>query len=462
MVADSHLFHRSWPSHPHAGPEINPMLFASKNAQRISSLEQQIAAQQSRVDALDRAMAVVEFDLNRNVVGANGNFLSTMEYRLEEVLGQPHRRFCKPAYASTPAYEQFWRRLETGEFISEVFERITRSGRTVWLEASYSPATDSDGRMTGVIKYATDITQRVQKEREAQSRINAIERAMAVIEFNLDGTVIQANQNFLSLLGYSHDEVKGKHHVLFCPTHIAQSREYLAFWERLNKGEFFSGQFERVGKRGQQLWLEASYNPVYDAAGQLRKVVKFASDITSRIQKQDQDAQSAAKAWRISVDTRKVAERGNAVVSQTANEMRTIAASVDDSSAMLAKLGDRSEQITAIVKTIQGIADQTNLLALNAAIEAARAGSLGRGFAVVADEVRQLAARTSGSTAEISRMIEMIQGETRDAITSMNQTRDKAASSVDLADEAGRVIVQIFEGTSQAVDAVSVFVKDQN
>ncbi|HCT07411.1 MAG TPA: chemotaxis protein, partial [Pseudomonas sp.] len=260
---------------------------------------------------------------------------------------------------------------------------------------------------------------------------------------------------------YSLAQIQGQHHRLFCKPELANSAAYTEFWKRLNQGELFNGQFERVDKHGQTVWLEANYNPVYDASGRLCKVVKFASDVTARVQQHDADAQSAAQAYHISLNTRDIAEKGADVIQQTASGMRDIAADIDGSSQLIAKLGERSQQITAIVNTIRGIADQTNLLALNAAIEAARAGEQGRGFAVVADEVRQLAARTSGSTAEISSMIAMIQDETRQAIDSMDGTRDRAAQGVELANRAGTVILQIREGTSEAVQAVSAFANER-
>ncbi|WP_375538770.1 methyl-accepting chemotaxis protein [Pseudomonas frederiksbergensis] len=189
--------------------------------------------------------------------------------------------------------------------------------------------------------------------------------------------------------------------------------------------------------------------------------MKFASDVTARVEQHAQDARSATEAYHISVETRKVAEHGTQVIQQAASEMREIAANIAESSTLIAQLGERSEQITAIVNTIRAIADQTNLLALNAAIEAARAGEQGRGFAVVADEVRLLAARTSGSTAEISSMIGLILTETRQAIKSMDGTRDRAAEGVELANQAGTVILQIRDGASNAVQAVSMFANER-
>ena len=437
-------------------------MFFNTHKKTLAAVQQTVAQQSSLLQAIDRSMAVIEFDVDGRVLQANRNFLEAFGYRLEQVVGQHHRMFCDPAYVRSAEYSQLWARLKQGEFISQAFQRVASNGCSVWLEATYNPISDELGRVVKVVKYAMDITAQVQAQNEATSKLNALDRAMAVIEFNLDGSVIAANQNFLQLLGYRAEEIVGKHHRLFCPGHITADKTYADFWRRLNSGEFLNGQFERVGKLGQVLWLEANYNPVYDAGGKLIKIVKFASDITARIQQHERDSHSAAQAWQISVDTREVAQQGTRVIAQAAEQMRDIASNIDESALMLAKLGERSEQITGIVNTIGGIAQQTNLLALNAAIEAARAGEMGRGFAVVADEVRQLAGRTTGSTAQISQMIEAMVGETRQAISSMETTRARAGSSVQLADEAGQVIVRIHEGTGRAVEAVSSFAADRN
>ncbi|MGE8413164.1 MAG: methyl-accepting chemotaxis protein [Pseudomonas sp.] len=436
------------------------MLFNRHN-KTIDSLNRTIAEQSRMLDAIDRSMAVIEFDLNGTVLRANDNFLKTLGYREDQVLGQPHRLFCTPEFARSSDYQKLWARLKDGHFESGTFERIASDGRSLWLEASYNPIRDEAGKVYKVIKYALDVTARIQEEVEARSKLDAIDRAMAVIEFDLDGTILGANSNFLSRLGYSLADIKGKHHRMFCKPELANSSGYQDFWNRLNKGQFFNGRFERLDKHGRTLWLEANYNPVYDAAGRLCKVVKYAADVTEQVEKHEHDAQSAAQAYHISVQTRKVAEQGTEVIQQAASEMRQIASNIEDSSSQIARLGERSEQITAIVNTIRAIADQTNLLALNAAIEAARAGEQGRGFAVVADEVRQLAARTSGSTAEISSMIDMIQNETQQAIKSMDGTRERAAKGVQLADQAGSAILQIRDGASEAVEAVSVFAGDR-
>ncbi|MCF5053828.1 PAS domain S-box protein [Pseudomonas syringae] len=436
------------------------MLF-NAHKKTISTLQHTLAQQTSLLNAIESSMAVIEFDLQGNVLRANDNFLKTMNYRADQVVGQPHRMFCTPAFDRSAEYNQLWSTLRNGQFQAGTFERVAGNGESVWLEASYNPVHDAAGQVIKVVKYAMDVTPRLQAESEANAKLEAIGRAMAVIEFNLDGTIITANSNFLQRMGYSLAQIQGKHHRLFCTAELANSATYSDFWRRLNQGELFSGQFERVDKHGQTVWLEANYNPVYDASGRLCKVVKFASDITQRVQQHAADAHSAAQAYHLSLQTQDMAEKGAEVIQKTASGMREISADIDESSQLIAKLGDRSQQITAIVNTIRGIADQTNLLALNAAIEAARAGEQGRGFAVVADEVRQLAARTSGSTTEISSMIAMIQAETRQAIDSMDATRDRAAQGVELANQAGTVILQIREGTSEAVQAVSAFANER-
>ncbi|PKH40074.1 chemotaxis protein [Pseudomonas sp. 43NM1] len=436
-------------------------MFFNRHKAELETLQHTVANQTGLLEAIDRSMAVIEFDLNGVVLRANDNFLMTVGYQREQVIGQQHRKFCPPEFARSSQYSELWSRLNNGQFESGTFERVNSKGQPIWLEASYNPIKDASGRVVKVVKYALDVTAKVQQESESAAKLQAIDRAMAVIEFDLSGNVITANQNFLTRMGYSLAELKGKHHRIFCTAALVNSGAYQDFWRRLNQGELFHGQFERVDKRGQTVWLEANYNPVYDASGRLCKVVKFASDVTARVEQHAEDARSATEAYHISVETRKVAEQGTQVIQQAASEMREIAANIEESSTLIAQLGERSEQITTIVNTIRAIADQTNLLALNAAIEAARAGEQGRGFAVVADEVRLLAARTSGSTAEISSMIGLILNETRQAIKSMDGTRDRAAQGVELANEAGTVILQIRDGASHAVQAVSMFANER-
>ncbi|RON67165.1 chemotaxis protein [Pseudomonas fluorescens] len=432
------------------------MLF-TVHKKTIKMLEQTVASQAFLLEAIDRSMAVIEFDLNGLVLNVNDNFLKTMRYQREQVIGRGHELFCTKEYAKSTDYAQHWACLKEGGSISSTFHRIASDGHSVWLEASYNPVKDTAGNVVKIVKYALDVTLKVQSESEIRNKLDAIDRSMAVIEFDLNGNILTANENFKSRMGYCLQELKGKNHRFLCPPEVLDDHQYEEFWLRLNKGEFFSGQFKRVDKYGHTVWLEASYNPVYDASGKLFKIVKFAADITSRIEKHEQDTRSAAQAYHISTQTQKVTEQGTQVIQEAADEMRQISMNIEASSRIVMQLGERSSQISTIINTIRSIADQTNLLALNAAIEAARAGDQGRGFAVVADEVRQLAGRTSRSTAEISDMIQMIQIETKQAIESMDNTRNSAAKGVDLADQAGSVIVQISNGTNEALEAVKVF-----
>nr|WP_313516968.1 PAS domain-containing methyl-accepting chemotaxis protein [Pseudomonas sp.] len=417
----------------------------------------EVAGFKGLIAALERSMAVVEFDLDGKVLRANENFLAAMGYRADQLPGKSHRDFCSPALVRSAEYADFWAQLRAGKFISGTFQRVNGRGQNVWLEASYNPVLDASGRVLSVVKYALDVTDKIGREAETRAKLAALDRAMAVIEFDLSGNILVANDNFLNVMGYGLAELKGKSHRMFCEASLINSSEYNDFWRRLNAGEFFSGQFKRIGKHGRVVWLEATYNPVYDADGKLCKVVKFASDISERVEKFEEDSRGASRAYHISAETERVAEQGEKVIHETAREMRLIAESIGASAGLVGQLGDRSEQITAIVNTIRGIADQTNLLALNAAIEAARAGDQGRGFAVVADEVRQLAGRTSRSTAEIAEVIGKILAETRDAVASMSATQEGAQRGVTLADQAGMVIQQIRSGTSDAVEAVSMF-----
>ncbi|MGE8069204.1 methyl-accepting chemotaxis protein [Pseudomonas sp. NPDC089569] len=432
-------------------------MFNKTLKKELAARTAEVAGYKGLVAALHRSMAVAEFSLDGKILDANENFLKIMGYRAEQLTGKLHQNFCSPAQVSDKKYGEFWDQLRAGKFVSGTFQRITGRGQTVWLEASYNPVLDESGRAIKVVKYALDVTEQTVKEADIRGKLAALDRAMAVIEFDLGGNILTANDNFLRTMGYTLTDLKGKQHRMFCEPALANSSEYTESWRRLNTGEFFSGQYKRIAKHGRVVWLEATYNPVYDAEGNLCKIVKFASDISARVERIEEESRGASRAYHISAETEKAAEYGAQVIQQTAREMRLIADNIGASASLVSQLGAHSEQITAIVNTIRGIADQTNLLALNAAIEAARAGDQGRGFAVVADEVRQLAGRTSRSTSEISEMINMILSETRDAVTSMNTTQEGAQRGVALADQAGSVILQIRSGASDAVEAVSMF-----
>ena len=432
-------------------------MFNTQLKQQLAACQQQLAEVQARREAVDRSMAVIEFQPDGTIVAANDNFLATMGYRLEEIRGQHHRLFCQPGYAASAEYQRFWQRLASGEFIRERFLRLNKAGQQVWLEASYNPVRDASGRVTRVLKMATDITAQVIGEQEQSSLINAINRSMATIEFNPQGEVLAANDNFLGVMGYRLEEIRGKHHRLFCERSESESAEYRQFWERLNRGEFFSGRFKRVNRQGATVWLRATYNPVFDHQGRLYKVVKFASDVTAQIQQQEAESRAARLAYDTSLHTDETAQQGAQVVQRTVEVMQSIAGELNRAADGISAVSQQSEMISSIVQTIRGIAEQTNLLALNAAIEAARAGEQGRGFAVVADEVRNLAARTSQATVEIVEVVRRNHELAQGAVSSMEASKDKAEQGVTLANEAGQVILEIQDGARQVVQAISQF-----
>lgn len=284
--------------------------------------------------------------------------------------------------------------------------------------------------------------------------VKAIERSMAIIEFAPDGTIIRANQNFLSAMGYRAEEVEGKHHRIFCEQGKNSGPEYEAFWERLRDGRFFSGQFCRVNKRGEHVWLEASYNPVLDPEGNVSRIVKTASDVTAQVMRYRAEQESTVMASAAAEETEKISSEGEAIILKTVGKIQSIADAVNKAAAQVASFGQRTAEISSITNTIKEIADQTNLLALNAAIEAARAGETGRGFAVVADEVRKLAERTANSTAEISRMVSAIEIENLSVTENMNASLRQVAEGVGLANSAGDAIKLIREDARQVVEVI--------
>jgi methyl-accepting chemotaxis protein len=397
--------------------------------------------------ALGRSLAIIEFELDGTIVAANENFQRTMGYSLDELRGNPHGMLVEPAYRASAEYRQFWEKLNQGESVTAQCKRIGKNGREVWIEASYNPVLDRNGKPFKVIKCAVDITARKEMLADLQGRIDAIDRSNAVIQFGLDGTILTANANFLDTFGYTLEEVRGRNHSMFVEPSYRDSPEYALLWQRLNRGEFQAAQFKRIGKGGREVWVEASYNPVLDPSGRPAKVVKIATDITPNMRMlaelktligeiETAVARSTSEAG-LAVDAVQVT---TASVQTMAAASEELAASVREIASMMAKskdatdaaqtqttladaatqrLAQTSESMGSIVSLIRDIAGQINLLALNATIESARAGDAGKGFAVVANEVKNLAQEAAKATNRIGVEIERMQSVSNEVVSAL-------------------------------------------
>jgi methyl-accepting chemotaxis protein len=446
-----------------AGRPVKVIKFATDiTAKKIRNMEDA-----GKIFAIGRAQAVIEFNLDGTIIIANENFLATVGYRLEEIQGKHHQMFVAPAERDSAAYREFWAKLGRGEFQSAEYKRFGKGGKEVWILASYNPILDDTGKPFKVVKFASDITADKLKTANFAGQIEAIGKSQAVIEFSMDGHVLTANANFLGALGYSLAEIQGKHHSMFVPSDQRDSEAYRAFWANLNRGEFQSGEYERVGKGGRQIWIQASYNPIRDLNGKPCKVVKYASDTTAQVLARMRSEKVrgmmesvAAGAEELNASVREI----SAAMSKSRETALTAVDRVEAADQQAQRLALAAEAMSSIVQLIGDITGQINLLALNATIESARAGEAGRGFAVVASEVKNLANQAKQATDKIEQEIGNLNGISGDVVEALNSIKkaiqevsEYVTSTAAAVEEQSTVTSEMSNGMQQAAaEAASI------
>ena len=416
----------------------NPILDRGGKPCRVIKFATDITGQKMRsmedagkIAAIGRAQAVIEFDLDGTIITANDAFLKTLGYSLVEIQGKHHSMFVAPDERTSEPYRAFWASLNRGEFQSGEYKRFGKGGKEVWILASYNPILDDAGKPFKVVKFATDVSEQKLKNANFEGQIEAIGKSQAVIEFGMDGVVLNANNNFLDTLGYSLGEVQGKHHSMFVPPEERNSDAYRAFWASLNRGDFQSAEYRRVGKGGREVWIQASYNPIRDLNGKPYKVVKYATDTTAQvIARKKSEAvrgmmeQVAAGAEELNASVREI----SAAMVRSKDTAVAAVERVEAADQQAQRLSTAAGSMSSIVQLIDDITSQINLLALNATIESARAGEAGRGFAVVAAEVKNLANQAKQATDKIGNEIGNLTAISSDVVTALNSIKSAIES----------------------------------
>ncbi len=368
-----------------------------------------------QINAIRKSQAVIEFNLDGTIVNANENFLQTVGYTLDEIQGKHHRIFAEVDYANSSEYRLFWEKLNRGEYHSGEYKRIGKGGKEVWIQASYNPINDVNGVPCKVVKYATDVTADKLLSADFSGQIDAIGKSQAVIEFNMDGTIITANENFLNTVGYSLADIQGQHHSMFADSDYARSQEYRQFWEKLNRGEYDSGEYKRIGKGGKEVWIQASYNPIMDLNGKPFKVVKYATDITAQKDALIQIAQLIDAVKHGDLGQRIDAEHYEGFVKQLSDDinsmMDVISEPLHETSRIVKKLAD-GDLTDRASEAFEG-----EFAALSTSVNAC-VDNLSK----MATQIRDGAASLSGSAGEIAKGNEDLSQRTEEQASSLEQT----------------------------------------
>ena len=425
------------------GKPVKVVKFATDiTARKIKSMEDA-----GQIAAIGRAQAVIAFEMDGTIVTANENFLEAMGYTLAEIQGKHHSMFVEQRERDSAAYREFWAKLNRGENQSAEYKRIGKGGREVWILASYNPVLDEKGKPFRVVKFATDVTKEKLATADLAGQIASISKSQAVIEFNMDGTIIGANQNFLKTVGYSLDEIRGRHHSMFVDPSERDGAAYREFWAALNRGEYQAAEYKRIGKGGKEVWIQASYNPILDLNGKPFKVVKYATDTTAQVlvrmgneRVRGMMETVAAGAEELNASVREISE----AMTKSRETASTAVGRVEAADAQAKRLNEAAQSMSGIVELIGNITGQINLLALNATIESARAGEAGRGFAVVASEVKNLATQAKQATDKIGQEISNLNGISGDVVSALDS------------------IKQAIQGVSEYVTATAAAVEEQS
>ncbi len=439
----------------------NPILDANGRPTGVIKFATDITADKIRsmedagkIAAISRAQAVIEFNMDGTIVAANDNFLRAMGYTLGEIQGKHHSMFVVPEDRDSAAYREFWAKLNRGEFQAAEYKRLGKGDKEIWILATYNPILDETGKPFKVVKFATDVTEQKLKAADNDGQIAAIRKSQAVIEFNMDGTIRTANQNFLDAMGYTLGEVQGKHHSMFVEPAERDAPAYREFWEKLNRGQYQAAEYKRIAKGGREIWIQASYNPILDLNGKPFKVVKYATDVTMQavLRRKAENArelieQVAAGSEEMSASICEI----SATMTKSKANAAEATGRIDAADQQSQKLNDAAQAMGGIVELIGNITGQINLLALNATIESARAGEAGRGFAVVASEVKNLANQAKHATDTISREIEQLNGVAGDVAGSLTAIKAAIAG-----------VNEFIASTAAAVEEQSIVTQDMS